>query len=238
MRLNLNRKVAIGAVLLAACAATGGAYAASTDNGATSRQAFLDDAAKRLGVPPQRLKDAFAGALQDKLNAAVKAGKLTQAQANAMVQRFQHDGGLGLEPLPFGGGFHGHRFGMRGGPLGGAAGYLGLTVPQLLSQLESGKSLAQIAHSRGKSTSGLENAIVSDERTRLEKERASGEITATQEQQMLSGIQAHVKELVNHTGGLHGFGHRLPAPPDGPPPGGPGQEPGAVGPAPPAPPAA
>jgi hypothetical protein len=233
MRLSLNRKVALGAVLLAACSVAGGAYAASTDSGATPRQAFLNDAAKRLGVTPQRLKDALAGALQDKLNEGVKAGKLTQAQANAIVERFRQSGGLPFEALPFGGGFHYHRFGVSGGPLGTAAAYLGLSVPQLLDQLQSGKSLAQIAGSRHKSTTGLENAIVSAEHTRLDKERAAGAITAAQEQQMLAKLQAHVKDLVNHTGGLHlhRFGGRLPGPPDGP--GGfgvPGPPPGTDGP--------
>jgi hypothetical protein len=236
MRMNLNRKVVTGAVVLAACAFAGGAYAASTDSGTSPRQAFLNDAAKRLGTTPQHLKDALAGALQDQLNAAVKAGKLTQAQANAIVQRFrQGDDGLRLEPFAFGGGFHAHHFGIRGAPLEAAAKYLGLSVPQLADQLRSGKSLAQVAGAQHKSTSGLENAIVSDLRTQLDKKRAAGEITSTQEQQMLARIQTKVKELVDHTGGfrhVHRFGGRLPGPPLGPPPGLPGPEPGLDGPPP------
>src|SRR5437763_5118384 len=120
MGLNLNRKVAIGAATLAACAFAGGAYAAGTTGGSSTRQAFLNDAAHRLGVAPQRLKDALAGALQDQLNAVVKAGKLTRAQANAIEQRFRRSGGLPL-PLGPGGGpraFGGPHFGSNGGPLG------------------------------------------------------------------------------------------------------------------------
>jgi hypothetical protein len=237
----MRRKLAIGAVLLAACAAAGGAYAATTDNGANSRQAFLGDTAKRLGVTPQQLNNALAGALQDQLNAAVKAGKLTQAQANAIVQRFRQGGG----PVPFGppglgGGFHAFRFGAKGGPLRAAASYLGLSVSQLLDQLQGGKSLAQIASSEHKSLTGLENALVSAERSRLDKARAAGAITAAQEQQQLARIEARVKAMVNHAGGFHEFRHRLPGPPAGAPPsfgfpGGP--PPGADAPQPPAPPA-
>jgi len=219
MRSKLNRKVAIGAVALAACAFAGGAYAASTSGGTSTRQAFLNDAAHRLGVTPQHLKDALAGALQDELGAAVKAGKLTQAQANAILQRFRQSGGL---PLPLGprGGFHAFRGPPGGGSLGAAAHYLGLSVPQLLDQLRSGKSLAQVASSKGKSATGLENAIVSDERTRLDKARAAGVITAAREQQMLSRLQARVKALVNGTG-PRGFGRRLGPGAGGPPsPGG------------------
>jgi hypothetical protein len=240
MRPSLNNKLAIGAVALAACAFAGGAYAASSGSSTNSRQAFLDDTAKRLGVTPQHLNDALAGALQDQLNAAVKGGKLTQAQANAIVQRFrQGGGGLPLGAPPLGGGFHVFRFGPGKGPLGAAASYLGLSVQQLADQLGSGASLAQIASSRHKSTTGLENALVSAERTRLEKERAAGAITSAQEQQQLAQIEARVKALVNQTGRLHQFRQRLPGPPGGGPrafglPGGP---PGAEVPQPPATPA-
>ncbi len=228
----MRRKLAIGGVILAACAFAGGAYAASTSGGTSTRQAFLNDAAHRLGVTPQRLKDALAGALQDELNAAVKAGKLTQAQANAIEQRFQQSGGLPL-PVPPRGGFRAFGVGPNGGPLGAAAHYLGLSVPQLMGQLGSGKSLAQVASSRGKSTTGLENAIVSSERTRLDRARAAGRITAAQEQQMLSQLQARVKALVNGTG-LHRFGPR-PGPGGPPSPGGtalPAPSPGGLGPPP------
>lgn len=232
MRLNLNHKMAVGAVVLAGCAFAGGAYAASTTSGSGARQAFLNDAAKRLGVTPQQLKNALSGALRDQLSAAVKAGKLTQAQANAIEQRFLQSSGLPLPLGPAGGprSFGGPRFQANGGPLGAAARYLGLTVPQLLDQLSGGKSLAQVASSKGKSTSGLESAILSEERARLDKARAAGAITASQEQQMLARLQSRVKALVNRTGGYRGFGHRLPAPPGGPGSlGVPGPPPGADG---------
>jgi hypothetical protein len=237
MRLNLNKKAVVGVVVLAAGALGGGAYAATTDNGASSRQAFLNDAASRAGISPQRLKDALAGALQDRLNAEVKAGRLTQAQANKIVQRF--DQGDGLGPPPLGGGAHVQRFrAPGGGPLGSAASYLGLSVPQLLDQLRGGKSLAQVASAQHKSTSGLENALVSAERTRLDKERTAGMITAQQEQQELGELQSRVKALVNHSGGFHQFRGRRPGPPNpsgslqapAPPEGVPGPPPGAGGP--------
>lgn len=230
----MRRKLAIGGVILAACAFAGGAYAATATNGSGTRQAFLNDAAKRLGVTPQRLKDALAGALQDELNDAVKADKLTQAQANAIEQHFRQSGGL---PLPLGPerGLHTFHVGPNGGPLGAAAQYLGLSVPQLFDQLRGGKSLAQVASSKGKSTSGLENAIVSAERKRLDKARAAGRITSSQEQRMLNRLQSHVKALVNQTGGVHRLGRRLPQGPGGPPTPGPGGLPSPGGTALPAP---
>ena len=99
-----------------------------------------------------------------------------------------------------------------GGPPPGAAAiatYLGLTSDQIRTQLESGKTLAQIATAQGKTVSGLEDAIVADARTHLDAAVAAGMLTADQESTMLAGLTSHVDELVSSTGppaGLRG-GH-------------------------------
>lgn len=200
----------IGAAVLAACGVAGGAYAATS--GTSSRQSFLNDVAGRLHVTPQQLKSALQGALQDRLNAAVKAGRLTQAQADAIEKRireglapavpFFHRGllPLGPGPVPLRPGLVPGRPGIFGGPLSAAAKYIGVSPGQLFEQLGSGRSLAQIAKARGKSVSGLENAIVSAERSRLDQARQRGLITSSDEQRILSGLQARVAALVNRTG--------------------------------------
>ena len=200
----------IGGCILAACAVGGGAYAAiSSDK--NPRQAFLNDVAKRLHVSPQELKSAFRGAALDQLKEAVKAGKLTQAQANAIEKRLREGG---PRELPF---FHrglvprGHLFGV--GPLAAAIQYIGITPPKLFSQLASGKSLAQIATAHGKSVSGLKSAMVAAERSRLDRARQSGVISSSQEQQFLSRLQSKISSLVNRAG----FRPRF-APLEGPPP--------------------
>ncbi len=121
MRLNVKRKLAIGTTAIAAAAFAGGAYAATQELGTSARQAFLNDVAKRLNVTPQQLSAALDGAYLDQLQAAVKSGRLTQAQANALKQRLQKSGTM--PPLggywfgPLGGGrFFGPR---RGGPNSG-----------------------------------------------------------------------------------------------------------------------
>jgi hypothetical protein len=115
---NLKRRLAIAVVAVAAAAFAGGAYAATKDSNASVRQAFLNDVAKRLHVTPQQLTSALEGAEVDQINAAVAAGKLTQAQGNALKQRVQTGhvllGALGLfragagapgPPFPGGPGF-------------------------------------------------------------------------------------------------------------------------------------
>jgi hypothetical protein len=237
---SLKRNTAIGAVVLAAAAFAGGAYAATQDSSANSRQAFLNDVAKRLNVSPQQLSNAMRGASLDRLNAAVASGELTQAQANAIKQRLQQGeipplGGLGAPEfhgpsgpeapgVPEGPGGHeapGLPGAGPGGPLGAAATYLGLSDSQLFQRLSAGKSLAQVAAAQHKSTTGLEQAMLSAERSRLDKAVAAKEITSAQEQQILTGLSARINQLVNRTGfGSRSRGHMFFGPrfqaPDGP----------------------
>ena len=102
---------------------------------------------------------------QTEIAAAVKAGKLTQAQADritgSLQQRFTDVVNNARPP--------------RGGPghfgldlLSSAATYLGTTQPALMTQLQSGKTLAQIANATsGKSASGLIDALVAAAKAKL-----------------------------------------------------------------------
>jgi hypothetical protein len=196
-----KRNLAIAGTALAAAAGAGGAYAATSTN-SNPRQAYLNDLAHRLGVTPQKLDDALKGAFNDRLSAAVAAGKLTQAQADAIKQRLAQRGvppiGIGGGPLgkhPLGPG----RFG-RHAKLGAAAKYLGLTPAQLRDQLRSGKSLAQIATQRGKSVSGLKDALQRAAKSKLDKAVSAKRITSTQEQQLLSRLSSRLDAIINHQG--------------------------------------
>jgi hypothetical protein len=232
MRSILKRKLAIGAVAVAAAAFAGGAYAATQQSGADSRQAFLNDVAKRLNVSPQQLKSALQGAFDDQLQAAVAAGKITRAQANELKQRAQQKGlpplglqkglpplglqkglpPLGLQrgvPLPGLRGFGGRKgFAIPGHPpvfgIGGrfsAAGkYLGLSELQLVRELSSGKSLAQVASARGKSVSELKAAMTAAVKARLDKAVAAKVITSAQEQKILNRLSSMLDIQINQRG--------------------------------------
>ncbi len=86
-----KHKLAAGAAALVTAAGAGGAVAA-TSGSSTNRKAFLDDAAARLHVTPTQLQSALGGAYDDRLNAAVAAHKLTQAQAQQIESRIAHGG--------------------------------------------------------------------------------------------------------------------------------------------------
>ena len=100
MKRGRKPKLILAGALLAACALAGGAWAASGETTAPpSRQAFISDVAKRLGTTPQKLTSAMQGAYFDELNAAVRAGRLTRAQANAIEHAMRQRGFGPIGPL-------------------------------------------------------------------------------------------------------------------------------------------
>src|SRR6266545_2263264 len=81
--------------------------------------------------------------------------------------------------------------GPRASSIKAVADYLGVTKAELRTARENGTSLAQLATQQGKAV-------------------AAGRITSAQETTMLSGLQAHLDDIVNSNG----------PPPLGPPPAG------------------
>ncbi len=187
-----KRKLIFGLAALLAAAGGGVAIAASDSSPSEENQAILDDAAKKLGVSPSKLSDALKQALADRIDAAVAAGRLTKDEGNALKQRVNSD------VFPLFGGLH-HGFGHFGffGSLDAAAGYLGLTEAQLRSELEGGKTLAQVAQAHGKTANGLTDALVAAAKKRLDQAVAAGHLTQSQANEMLNGLRDRIGALVN-----------------------------------------
>lgn len=214
MKNNMRRNVAIGAAAVVALGGGGIAVAAGTasKSSATDRQkAFIEDAAKRLSVTPEALTSALKGAFGDQLDQAVKDGKLTQKQADALKQRIEK-GGLPLGGGPgFGGpgGRGGHGPGGMDGPgdhgafgagLDAAATYLGLTEQELRAKLVKGTSLADVAKAQSKDVGGLEQAIVDATKKKLDQAVTDGKLTATQRDDIEKDLAARVKDIVENAG--------------------------------------
>jgi polyhydroxyalkanoate synthesis regulator phasin len=218
------RLFTVGAVALIVVAVTGAAVAATNAlSPKEESKAILDDAAKQLGVKPSELDAALKQALKNRVDAAVKAGRLTKAQADRIKERIDAGDVPFLVPgrgFGFGPG-HG-RFGHHG-PAGhvlgldAAASYLGLTEAKLREALESGKTLAQVAKDRGKSVDGLVDAMVAEKAKRLDEAVAAGRITKAERTEFLAGLKERTTNLVNgrfppHHHEFRDRGARLPFP--------------------------
>lgn len=138
---------------------------------------------------------------KQELAAAVKAGRLTQTQSDAiggtLEQRFTRfvDG---LRPA----------FGARPRPGGGfeaAAKYLGISVQSLVAQLRTGKTLAQIANATsGKSADGLIDALVADATARF-----GGSAPADLRARIAAFVNGTLRFQIRPPAGPFGFGgHR------------------------------
>ena len=95
------------------------------------------------------------------------------------------------------------RFGFgcgRAGDLAAAATYLGLSQSTLQADLQSGKTLAQIADATdGKSSSGLIDALVTAEQAELAAAVTAGTITQAQADQITATLKDRFTNMVNGT---------------------------------------
>jgi hypothetical protein len=196
MKLNRKAKIAVGAAAVLAAAGGGVAVAASQDSSPSSQsKAVIDDAAKQLGISSSKLSDALKTALSDRVDAAVAAGRITKAEGDALKQRIAWD------DFPLLGGLHrGFGHGLFG-RLEAAAGYIGITETQLRTELEGGKSLAQVAKDHNKSVDGLVNALVADAKGKLDDAVSAGRLTKAQETELLGGLKDRITNMVNRAGG-------------------------------------
>jgi hypothetical protein len=236
MSISAKRKLAVGAAGLAVLAGGGGAYAAGTTSTSPTRtpagkpadlaaeqKAFLDDVAKRLNVTRDQLDAAVKGAAEARIDAAVAAGKLTKAQGDEAKKRLESGGvpllgGPGFGPGgPRGGG--GPGFG-HGGPgfFGGfgtdaAASYLGLSEDALRTQLQDGKSLADVAKAQNKDVAGLKAAMKAAITKQLDQAVTDKKLTAEERTKVLADVDTRLDEVINNTrpkGGPGFFGRRHP----------------------------
>jgi hypothetical protein len=190
------RRLSALVAALAAVAVLGIAVASAT---AADSPSLTDDVAARLGIAPDKLRAAFRDAIAARIDAAVKAGKLTPEQGARLKERLANAKGLGLR-------LRGRLAlkhpalarGIRARPhrLGQITKYLGITPQELRSELRSGKSLAQIATAHGKTVEGLVDAIVDPARARLERAVANGHLSRQRADELLARLTDAVENAV------------------------------------------
>lgn len=207
----IQKLVAGGVVLLAI--GGGGAAVAATKLGSPEQEsrAVVNDAARQLGVSPERLTNALKTAMKNRIDEAVKAGRLSEEEANRLKAGIDRRGVPMLGP-----GFHRERhFGFHHHKLDAAAKYLGMTEAAIRNALEDGKTLAQLARDRNKTVDGLVDALVAESRKRIDQAVEDGRLTRAEANEFVEGLRARTTDLVNGRFPRHRRGpgfHRFDAP--------------------------
>ena len=148
------------------------------------------------------LVDALVAAAKTKLDKLVADKRITQAQEDAFLAKYRTAAAKFVNRVAGAGHCSGHT--MLVDEFGVAANYLGLTRGQLKAQLVSGKSLADLANATaGKSASGLVDAMVAAEQTKLDALVANHKLTQAQENTILAKLHDRFTALVN----AHFWGH-------------------------------
>ncbi len=208
------QKIAVGAVLALGVSGAGAAVAATKLRSPEQEsRAVLNDVAGQLGVTPERLSNAFKTALKNRIDQAVKDGHLTQAEATRMKAAIDRESvpmlGPGLrKERHFGGRHHG---------LEAAAKYLGMTEAALRTQLQNGKTLAQVARDRSRSVDGLVTALAAEKKARIEQAVKDGHLTRAQADELVARMKEHVTAMVNGRFERRRGHHFGPLGPRGPP---------------------
>ncbi len=203
-RFRTRKALAIGVAALAVVGGGGAAIAASGDSSSPGRS-FLDSVASHLGISSQKLEDATKAAAIDQVDAALKDGKITQAEADALKQRIESGDYppffapfLGPRLGPGFGHFHGGPPFLFGEKLSAAADYLGLTEAELRTKLNSGQTLAEVAKAQGKSVDGLKQALLDEAKAQLDQLVKDGKLTQDEADAMYERFQSHIDDLVQN----------------------------------------
>ena len=200
-------KFAAGAVgisvILVGLGAAGAVAASRVLSPGDESKAVIEDAAGQLGIEPDALSSALKRALKNRVDAAVEAGRLTEAQGAELKQRIDSGDGVPLFELMHPGG-HGPDDGGPFGSLDTAAAYLGLTEAELRAEL-AGKTLAEIATEKGKSVDGLVQTLATAAEKRIDDAVTDGRLTQEQATELKADLDERIESLVN--GEFRGHGH-------------------------------
>jgi DNA-binding CsgD family transcriptional regulator len=181
----------------------------------------IADVAKAKNIDLDTVIAKLTAAFKAHLDEEVKSGEHTQAEADAKLAEFKTriTSMVNAPGLPMHGGKGDH------GPKGGKGGHgpakfataklattLKLTEAELQTQLQSGKTLKQIADAQNVDIANVKATLTSDFKAHLDEEVKSGEHTQAEADAKLAEFKTRLDDMVNGVrpaGGPegHGRGH-------------------------------
>lgn len=166
---------------------------------------FKEAIAGALGVTVDEYDAAVEKAQSQVVDEALAEGWLTEEQAELLNWRMEQAPGAGMRGLNRGFGTVGP--GMVGGelhPASIAASELGMSLTDLLTELQDGKSIADVAGEKGVDTQDIVDAYVAQIKDNLEEAVTAGRITQNQADYQLQQLEQRVIDQLDNTA-EHGF---------------------------------
>jgi uncharacterized protein (DUF433 family) len=169
------------------------------------RQAVRDgqtvaEVAQSKGVDPAAVVDAIVAAGNTKIDEAVASGKLEDAKAAKLKEKLPQ---LADRLVNHTGERRERRRERRQALVEVAAKAIGIPTDELVADLKSGKSIADIAHSKDVDVQKVVDAIVSSAKEKIDAAVESGKLPADKAEQIKSRLADRIGELVNRTFGQH-----------------------------------
>jgi predicted DNA-binding protein YlxM (UPF0122 family) len=178
----------------------------------------LGEVAEAQGVDTQAIVDAVHAQVTEMVQEAVDSGRLTQDQADRILERLEEFDGESLSSLgmPLGPGGPGMRGGFdigRGlwGPSGGldaAAEVLGMETDDLMAELRDGRTLAEIAEEKGVDLQTVKDAMIAQMEQALQEAEEEGSLTPECAECARQQLGECEEEWLEGPQGSFGFGMR------------------------------
>ena len=211
---------ALAIVLVSTAVIGGGIGLAVAQDEETPVQSFLGRVADKLGIGEDELRSAMTEAEQDIIDERVAEGKLTAEQGERLRERIEEKGLLG----PRGGPLEGQRGRFCDGvfdcirdrvrdhvrdqdgrlPMEAAATVLGMEPEELLSELQEGKTLAQVAEEQVMAVEEFTAALLNEVRGKLDEKVAEGNLTQEQADTIFGRVEENIDDIVNALPKPHG----------------------------------
>jgi lambda repressor-like predicted transcriptional regulator len=174
----------------------------------------IADVAKEKNVSIETIVEAVLTSRSDRMNQMVTSGQMTQEQADAMLAQMKTHltEQINVQGLPQGrGGFFGGPGGHEGmgGMMGGrggenplvavAADKLGVTPQELFTELQAGKSIADVAKEKNVALNTIVEAALAARTDRLNKLVADGQLTQPEVDNRLSNLRVDIVDWLNQS---------------------------------------
>ncbi|MHB8599427.1 MAG: hypothetical protein ACYDER_21775 [Ktedonobacteraceae bacterium] len=187
---------------LIASAASGSNQAASTTAATTGTNAYCtayqQNLANELHIPVSTLQQDQKTAIDDTINQMVKDGKLTQTQATTLEARVNAHQACSGKANPVGHFVTGQFLKKyRGDIENSVASGLHLTTAQLTTQLQSGKSLSQVATAQHVSATQLQTIVTNAVQSALNKAVSNKDLTQAQANTFAQMMKSHPQFLAH-----------------------------------------